>query len=459
MSRLYAKPVDGRHAWALVALLCLWGAPMAQSGDSESFSSFGDNAGAAGAESTAPLIDTFEVTDADVRSVFKMLSKHSGVDIVLSEQVSGAVTLRLTSKSWKDIFVIVCRILELEPMKEDNYFYVMTHSEYQAQILANAASIDVEDKMAPLERHIITLSNTSAKEMVTPVSSLLSARGKITVVEHNNSLIVFDTKENIRSIRELVEKLDIETSQISISCKIIEVNSGEAQNLGIHWGFMNPRISLAASHLDAPTGTGGGAATATQVVAGALEKVSYGILTPERFSVALEYLFQDQRGEVVAQPSITTLDNKQARIFTGQQVPIVSLDEAGNSVVKMLDAGTELTVTPHVTGEGRIMLDLAPKKKSYTLTEGSQPIINEQSAQTNVVVNDGETVVIAGLTSNETQNAEAGIPFLKDIPLIGNLFKRSQKSRSNKDLIVFVTPHIIERKLSQVGPAAGAAAQ
>jgi type II secretory pathway component GspD/PulD (secretin) len=218
------------------------------------------------------------------------------------------------------------------------------------------------------------------------------------------------------------------------------------QSLGIHWGMLNPRTSLAASHLAAPDMSG-----SVQVVAGALEKVSYGILTPERFSVALEYLFEDNRGEVVAQPSITTLDNKQAKIFTGEQVPVVSLDESGNSVVTMIDAGTEMTVTPHITGEGRIMLDLAPKKKSFRYGENGQPVVNEQSAQTNVVVNDGETVVIAGLTSNEDQNTEAGVPFLKDIPLIGNLFKRSKKSRTNKDLIIFVTPHIIERTMGTIG--------
>ncbi len=407
----------------------------------ETFSSFEDGGGG-----SAPIIDTFEVTDADVRSVFKMLSKHSGVDIVLSDDVSGAVTLRLTNKNWRDIFMIVCRIVQLEPMKEENYFYVMTKQEFEAQVLANAASNDAEDRMAPLERHIISLSNTTAKDMMTPISTLLSSRGKLTVVEHNNSLIVFDTKENIKQIRSMVEKLDIETAQISISCKIIEVNSGEAQNMGVHWGFLSPTTSLSVSHLDAPD-----AASGVEVAAGAIEKISYGILTPERFSVALEYLFEDNRGEVVAQPSITTLDNKQAKIFTGQQVPVVHLDEAGNSVVTMVDAGTEMTVTPHVTGEGRIMLDLNPKKKSYNYGENGQPVINEQSAQTNVVVNDGETVVIAGLTSNETQNADAGIPFLKDIPLIGNLFKRSKKSRVSKDLIIFVTPHIIERALGTVG--------
>jgi len=432
--------------WAFVAMLAvLAGRPAAQTGDA-GYTSFG---GGGVERSAVPLIDTFEVTDADVRSVFKMLSKHSGVDIVLSEAVSGAVTLRLTDKSWQDIFMVVCRILKLEPVKEQNYFYVMTKDEFEAQLKADAAAGDAADRTAPLERHIITLSNTSANEMMTPVSTLLSARGKLTVVEHNNSLIVFDTKENIKQIRALVEKLDIETAQISISCKIIEVNSGESQNLGVHWGMMNPRISVAASHLQAPDPASG-----VEVVAGALEKISYGVLTPERFTVALEYLFDENRGEMVAQPSITTLDNKEARVFTGQQVPIVTQDIAGNSIVSMVNAGTELTVTPHVTGEGRIMLSLQPKKKSYTLTSKEQPIINEQSAQTSVVVNDGETVVIAGLTSNEMQNSEAGIPFLKDIPLIGHVFKRSAKSRANKDLIIFVTPHVIERQVSAAAPAA-----
>lgn len=411
----------------------------AMGSEPETFSSFDESASADG----IPLIDTFEVTDADVRSVFKMLAKHSGVDIVLSEGVSGAVTLRLTNKSWRDIFLVVCRILKLEPVKESTYFYVMTEEEYEAQVLADAATNTADDKMAPLERHILTLSNTTAKEMLSPVSTLLSERGKLTVVEHNNSLIIYDTKQNIKQVRELVEKLDIETAQISISCKIIEVNSGEAQHLGIHWGFFNTRTGLAGSHLPTPDAAGG-----TSVVAGAIDKLSYGILTPERFSVALEYLFEDNRGEVVAQPSITTVDNKEAKIFTGQQVPVVHLDEAGNSVVTMIDAGTEMTVTPHVTGEGRILLNLEPKKKSYTLTANNQPIINEQSARTNVVVNDGETVVIAGLTSNETQTAEGGIPFLKDIPIIGHLFKRSQKEKTNKDLVIFVTPHIIEREIA-----------
>jgi type II secretory pathway component HofQ len=123
----------------------------------------------------------------------------------------------------------------------------------------------------------------------------------------------------------------------------------------------------------------------------------------------------------------------------------------------MMDAGTELIVTPHVTGDKRLILDLKPKKSSYTMV-ANQPVINTQSAQTNVVVTDGETVVIAGLTSNETVNTEEGIPLLKDIPLIGNLFKRSRKTLDKQDLIVFVTPHIINKKVESVSGISGSPA-
>jgi len=197
-------------------------------------------------------------------------------------------------------------------------------------------------------------------------------------------------------------------------------------------------VDVSAQHLP---GTG--------VVSGALEKLTYGIISQDKLSFSLEYLFQNSKAEVVAQPQITTLDNKQATIFMGSQIPFTYRDESFNTVVKMIDAGTELTVTPHVTGDKRLMLDLKPKKSSYSIV-GNEPVINTQNASTNVVVTDGETVVIAGLTSNESIEAEEGIPILKDIPLIGHLFKRTKKTLDKQDLIVFVTPHIINKKVETV---------
>jgi type II secretory pathway component GspD/PulD (secretin) len=291
---------------------------------------------------------------------------------------------------------------------------------------------------------VIKLKNVPAQDMQKSISTLMSARGKITVVEHTNSLIVFDTDENINAIKNTIKELDIETDQVSISCKIIQVSSSVLQNLGIQWGYFDKLggVDVSGQHLP---GAG--------VVTGALEKLSYGILSQDKLSFSLEYLFQNSKAEVIAQPQITTLDNKEANIFMGSQVPFTYRDESFNTVVKMIDAGTELTVTPHVTGDKRLMLNLKPKKSSYTIL-GNEPVINTQSASTNVVVTDGETIVIAGLTSNESIQAEEGIPVLKDIPLIGNLFKRTKKTLDKQDLIVFVTPHIINKKVEAVTESA-----
>ncbi len=382
----------------------------------------------------AKVIEFFDVYNADLRSVFKQLSEYSGVDIVAADNVKGTVSISVTKKTWIEILTIVCRIANLKLTSEENYVYILTTDDYMKRQTAQAASEDIAINMAPLRREIVKINHSPVGSIKESVMGLLSAKGKLTVVEHNNSLIIVDTDQAIEQIRKMITAFDIETAQISISCKIIEVSSGAAQRLGVSWGFFNKSAGVNVEHL----GRG------ENVVAGALEKISYGILNSDNLTAALEYLFSDAKGEVVAQPQITTLDNKEAKIFMGQKVPFSNLDEAGNTVVTYIDAGTELTVKPHLSGEGRILLELAPKKESYQLVEGI-PVINRQSAQTNVVVSNGETVVIAGLTSNEKIEAEEGIPFLKSIPFLGNLFKRSRKSLDKKDLIIFVTPHIIQR--------------
>jgi type IV pilus assembly protein PilQ len=383
------------------------------------------------------IIEFFEVYDADVRSVFKQLSEYSGVDIVAAENVKGSVTISVTKKSWSEILNIICKVNNLAPSNEGNYVYVLTLEEFLKRQTAQATSLDAAINLAPLRREIIKINHTPVNEIKESVNGLLSARGKLTTVEHNNSIIVYDTDQNIEQIQKMITAFDIETAQISISCKIIEASTGSQQNLGIQWGYMSHAAGIQGQHL----------ANSTNVVAGALEKVSYGILNSDNLTATLEYLFADGKAEVVAQPQITTLDNKEARIFMGQKIPFTNLDEAGNTVVTFLDAGTELIVKPHLSGNGRILLELKPTKASYEL-KGNSYVVNQQGAETNVVVNNGETVVIAGLTSDEKLKSEEGIPFLKNLPFIGHLFKRSSKSNSKKDLMIFVTPHIVQKDFS-----------
>jgi type IV pilus assembly protein PilQ len=387
-------------------------------------------------------IERFSVTSAEVRSVLKQLSEFSGVDIVMDDQVGGKISLSVTHKTWKEIFSIVCRIGNLTAVKEASYIYVIPTSEFQKQSLTNASAEQQAQTLETLKRDVIKVKNLPAAEMQPSIASLLSPRGKITVVQHTNSLIVYDTDKNISAIRNTIRELDVETDQVSISCKIIQVGSSVIQSLGVQWAYFDRLngVDATVTHLQSMTGT---------PASSALERITYGIVGQDKLAFTLEYLFQNSKTEMVAQPQITTLDNKPAKIFMGSQVPVTYRDESFNTVVKMMEAGTTLLVTPHITGDKRLMLDLKPNKSSYTMV-ANQPVINTQSAETNVVVTDGETVVIAGLTSNETVNTEEGIPILKDIPLIGNLFKRTMKTLDKKDLIIFVTPHIINKKIESV---------
>ena len=174
------------------------------------------------------------------------------------------------------------------------------------------------------------------------------------MAQHNNALIIFDTEENIESIKKTIKELDVETDQVSISCKIIQVSSSVLRNLGVQWGYFDQMNGTAVSLQHLPGQLG--------VLTQALERATYGVLGSDKLSLTLEYLFQNGKTEMVAQPQITTIDNKEAKIFMGSQGPVTYRDESFNTVVKMIDAGTELTVTPHITGDKRLMLDLKPKK-------------------------------------------------------------------------------------------------
>jgi type IV pilus assembly protein PilQ len=402
------------------------------------------------------IVDYFDVHAAELRSVLRQLSAYSGRDIISSDGIKATVTISVTHKSWREILSIVCMVHNLVFVEEASFIYVMTKEQAAtygpgfkgglegAGNLSNAMAMGM-DLSGPLIREVIPMRFTTAEETGAAITPFLTQRGKLTAIKHTNAIVIVDTDDNLRQLKNLVAQIDIQIPQVSISCKIIEVSADAVQNMGVNWGFVDVKNNVAVNQFGSPF-TAAEGVKAPLMANSSQHTATYGLLSPEKFGVALEYLFQDNKAEIVAQPQITTLNNKEASIFMGQQIPILTKDDAGNTVTQTLSAGTRLTVTPYVSGEGKILLSLSPSKESYELTDNG-PIINQQSAVTSVMVNNGETVVIAGLTSNEKKNNEAGIPYLKSIPILGNLFKRSQKSTNKRDLVIFVTPHIIHSEI------------
>jgi type IV pilus secretin PilQ/predicted competence protein len=413
----------------------------------------------------------FNFSNMEIRSAFRGLAASGRVDIVVAPNVTGQnVNLQLTDKTWQEAMLIMCQMYSLKYLVEDNYLYVQNIADFNKSSVENAAAMQQAGSMAPLMRDIIKLKNAKAKDLEESIKGLLSPRGRINVVERNNALLVFDTRANIHEIRAAVKDLDIETYQVNIQAQLIQVDADAMREIGVDWQFgvgsggisalrdnagklptaKSDFSMLGTSNQGAQTSSAGGAAGAAATtagavvggVAGATTQFAFGLLNGN-LAVAVANLVNNLRGEVLAKPQITTIDNAEARIFMGEQVPIRVLDANGRQAIQLQDAGTSLTVTPHVTADGRILLDLNPEKNSFRVDPSAGTILQKQSAKTTVVVGDGETVVIAGLTTKEETSTETGVPLLKDIPLIGYLFKHVASATRKRDLIIFVTPHIV----------------
>lgn len=391
------------------------------------------------------VIDHLELTSTDVRSVYRLLSEYAGIDIIVDPSVSGQVNAVIHEKNWQEVVQIVAKMLNLTVTNELGYLYVQKTDDFNKKLLDKAQTSQSQSSLVKLQRKIIRVNNAAAEDMDKSIKDLLSARGKTTVVSRTNSIIVTDGEEQIAAIEKVIKQLDLETNQVMIEAKLIQVTSGATQAMGINWSLKG---RLPSGSGQSGTGTNlspGSVNIASNTPAtDAAQTITFGLLNGD-LNAVLQHLLTTNKGEVVASPQITTLDNKQAKIFMGDKVPINTRDVSGNTITQYVDAGTELVVTPLITSQDRILLSLNPKRNSYDVVSGAGTVIRTQSAETNVFVSDGETVVIGGLVNKEEKKTETGIPLLKDIPFLGALFRSTRSELTKTDLIIFVTPHIVRK--------------
>ncbi|MDY3920823.1 MAG: secretin N-terminal domain-containing protein [Hallerella porci] len=397
----------------------------------------------------------FRFVNMNFNAAFQSISTMAGVDIVLAPDVSGKISnLQVTKKSWQDVLKLVCDTYDLTWTIEDKYVYVQRSTAYQEKQKRLADKAMEEERNAPLVRKNFQVEHAKADELVKVLETMKSSRGKITTVERTNSIIVYDTEKSLAQMENALEELDVETLQIMITAKLVVVSSDLARELGVDWTAKMGTTALTPGVAGTPTGSVAGASRTSVAmhslpnngvspgVTNATTAISASVLD-NNVQVAVASILSDASTEVLATPQISTMDNVEAQIFMGDQISIRVIDDDGESSTKMVETGIKLVVTPHVSGDNRIMLDLHPQNDSYRYDEMGQVVISKQEAETKVVVGDGETVVIGGLTRNEHQETESGIPFLMDIPVLGNLFKYTKKTVTKNDLVIFVTPRII----------------
>ena len=413
-------------------------------------------------DTSAPkVIKNLTLTNADIKSVLMYLSSYSGVNIVASPSVQGNVTVRLSNVTWKEALNIILDTYVLVGVESENYIRVVNAADYYAEMAAEEKHLMEKESMVPLSTHIISIKYNVAGELEKAVKGLLSGRGTVDHDQRTNSLIIRDLPENLSRIDELISVLDKETKQIKISAQLLEVESGFLREIGVDWRIVNaygldtpveevdpdneidplfPENSDRQNYASEEMRVRG----TRNVLTDKLGQFSFARLVDDyTINGVLSTIESSDKGKIIAHPEVTTLDNVEAYIQMGQKIPIKQFDPSGNTIITFYDVGTKLRVTPHITSENRILLHLSPERSSYQF-DPNGVVINTQHAETNVVVENGETAVIGGLTNQENNSIKTGLPILKDIPLLGFLFGYEKKETTTRDLVIFVTPTIIE---------------
>jgi type II secretory pathway component GspD/PulD (secretin) len=379
-------------------------------------------------------ISYLNLDNADVQSVLRYLSEVSGINIIADHDVKGEVSLHLENVTWRRALDAVVASQGLKSLEADGCIRVMTADTYYSERLQEHAQKKEQESVVELGRIVVKIENAKAEDVQKAVDNLLSDRGTIGIDLRTNSLIVADVPNRLPVIEETIRTLDARTPQVTIETKLVELNNRALKEIGIDWTAMT-------SAGDIIEFLGAKALTETTAVG----QVIYSTLGHDvSLDAVLKVVETGNLGEIVGLPKITVVDHKEGVIFMGERVPLSTVDFSGNVIVRMEEVGTELTVTPHITEGNKILLELRPERSSVTeVVPGIGYRMSTQRAQTEVVVNDGDTVVIGGLRTTEETNLQKGLPILKEIPLLGHLFRYSRTEVQDKDLIIFVTPTIV----------------
>ena len=400
---------------------------------------------------------SIDVEGADVRTVVRAIAEFSGRNIVVANNVKATVKVKLNNVGWQEALRTVLRANGLDYVDEGGILRVDEAAKLQAEAVDREAARAKQMELVPLETRIIKLNYANAAEMAAALQNSLTRRGAIQTEKRTNSLIVSDLSNNVDQIEQMALKLDSTTPQIEITAKLVDVDVNALKDIGIEWNvgpqpggggeFFNPTGPIPADFLhpgnDKENALG---AEHNTGIADPATSLVYGISKSWGFVESkLQLLEQNRKANVISNPRITTVDNREAKILVGQKIPLIVQDVAGNPVSQLQTIGIQLKVTPHLTQDKKIIMDLHPEVSDLAAQSTVQGgvIINTSEADTRVMVDDGQTAVIGGLIRTNESTVRKGTPILMDLPLIGWAFREDSHARENRELIIFVTPRLL----------------
>jgi len=402
--------------------------------------------------------------DIEVRAVLQLLADFTALNVVVSDSVQGNITLRLKNVPWDQALDIILKSKGLAMRQSGNVLLVAPGEEIASREKLELESRKQISELIPLRSELIQINYAKAASIADLLksdnSTLLSGRGNVTVDDRTNTLLVRDTSDRLDEIRKLIVKLDIPIRQVLIESRIVIANDNFAKDLGVKFGLQSSKTS-GDSTIMTSGGIGGLSANlgapgnlqddlSINLPAGAARPASLalGMLNSDvLLGLELSALQTEGRGEVVSNPRVITSNQKEALIEQGTEIPYSEATSSGATSVSFKKATLSLKVTPQITPDDRVILDLQVTKDSVGAVFNNVPSIDTKEVSTQVLVDNGETVVLGGIYEQVKQESKSKVPFLGDLPLVGGLFRSTKNENNKKELLIFVTPKILKESL------------
>lgn len=412
---------------------------------------------------------SLDFQQADISNVLRLIAEVSGFNIVIGDGVKSKVTMKLMSVPWDQALDMILKMNGLGKIKQGNILWIDTLSNIAKQEDEEARAKDAKVKAEDLVDRVFYIRNLQATELMTSLRQNLSPRGLMQISQGTNALVVRDTETKMTVLKQLIEGLDLEVPQVQIEARIVQADTVYARGLGVQWGVVNTDIGTNTfSSVGNLTGAFAPAAgTGSTVIprdflvnlpaqVAGLPSVpgigyTFGKLAPG-FGLDLRLSAGELLGlaKVIAAPKITTLDKREAKISQGESIPFQTTSLQGTQTT-FVDANLELNVTPQITsrdpkeiGKQIMMRVRATRNAVGARSNPAGPSIDRREANTQVIVRDGETMVIGGVFIDTQNNNVQGVPYLSRIPVLGWLFKNKSESVSKQELLIFLTPSIVK---------------
>ncbi len=404
---------------------------------------------------------TLNFQDISVRAVLQIIAGYNDFNLVTSDSVTGNITLRLDGVPWDQALDVVLRIKGLDKRMDGSILMVAPSEELAAREAKDLKAKQQVEDLEPLYSEYIRLNYAKAEDFAdllkTDTNSIITPRGSVSVDQRTNTLLMKDTAKSIESVRRMVETLDIPVKQVVIEARMVTVRDNVTEDLGVRWGFSDQQGT------DGISGTLEGAenisngnipslsdrlnvnlpvANPSASIGMHIAKLANGTL----IDLELTALEEENKGEIIASPRITAANQQKARIEQGTEIPYVESASSGATTVSFKKAVLSLEVTPHITPDNKVILNLiiTQDTRGDTVQTGTGPAvaIDTQQIETQVLVENGQTVVLGGIFQQQIINSTKKVPLLGDIPYIGRLFKSTSEFNEKRELLIFVTPKI-----------------